>query len=165
MDLGYLVSAGLRQGNVYEGAPEQSTSCRWRNVWKLSSRKAALEQKRYERTTMNQHQLMFKIVIRSMLGKKLLTFPTQRWALLRQVLGERLLSGMSELREVGGPRCILYLQLGLMKSIFLRIMIFHWDNTLHNMLHSQILVPCIFRSVSLRLEDNNALKCSSNIFP
>ena len=64
---------------------------------------------------MNQHQLMFKIVIRSMLGKKFLTFPTQRWALLRQVLGERLESGMSELREVGGPRCILCLQVGLNK--------------------------------------------------
>ena len=31
-------------------------------------------------------------------------------------------------------------------------------------LHSQILVPCIFRSVSPRLEDDDALKCSSDNF-
>ena len=33
------------------------------------------------------------------------------------------------------------------------------------MLHSQILVPCMFRSVSPRLEDNDALKCGSDNFP
>ena len=32
------------------------------------------------------------------------------------------------------------------------------------MLHSQIVVPCIFRSVSPRLEDNNALKCHFDNF-
>ena len=32
------------------------------------------------------------------------------------------------------------------------------------MLHSQILVPCMFRSVSLRLEDNDTLKGHSNNF-
>ena len=33
------------------------------------------------------------------------------------------------------------------------------------MLHCQILFPCIFRSDSRRLEDNDALKCSANNFP
>ena len=32
------------------------------------------------------------------------------------------------------------------------------------MWNSQILVPCIFMSVSPRLEDNNALKCQSDNF-
>ena len=36
-----------------------------------------------------------------------------RLAGLRQVLVERLVSGMYELREVGGPRCIPYMQLAL----------------------------------------------------
>ena len=36
-----------------------------------------------------------------------------RLAGLRQVLVERLVSGMYELREVGGPRCTPYMQLAL----------------------------------------------------
>ena len=33
------------------------------------------------------------------------------------------------------------------------------------MLHSQILDQCIVRSVSPQIEDNDALKCSSDNFP
>ena len=38
------------------------------------------------------------------------------------------------------------------------------DNIFY-MLHSQILVPCIFKSDSRQLEDNDALKCIANNFP
>ena len=37
------------------------------------------------------------------------------------------------------------------------------DNIFY-MLHSQILVPCIFKSDSRQLEDNDALKCSADNF-
>jgi AcrR family transcriptional regulator len=45
---------------------------------------------------------MFKMLTRAMLGKKLLTFLTQRWVLLRLVLVERLMSGMPELEQWEG---------------------------------------------------------------